>query len=329
MKKLIIGGAIILATASNILGDQKPAEKESQLERQALSVKRDPFVPPKNIQYILRQEARIVKSLEELTRRLEKDGFDKKQVQDAYGDERFIVHREIIRYFDGSPETKGAKGIISYEKYKENLGLKEKLDRAPSFMKQYKEKLALAEKTFGVDKRYIVAILGIESDFGNNKGKFYTFNALASMYTTRKKKDFAYRELKEYWVMCKNNNKGLFDYKSSYAGALGNAQFIPSSFNRLFIDGNGDLVADPLGMEDCIQSVANYLKKSGWNPKANGKIPYAKSRNWEAIRSYNDSSFYVKAVIELATKSKWNADDLKSVASGIEADSSKEALSKI
>ena len=314
LKKLIIGGAIILSAATAI-GEQKQVQLIRKPEEKTLSIKRDPFVPPKNIHYILSQEARIVKSLDELTRRLEKDGFNKKQVQDAYGDERFIVHREIIRYFDGSPETKGAKGIISYEKYKENLGLKEKLDRAPSFMKQYKEKLALAEKIFGVDKRYIVAILGVESDFGNNKGKFYAFNAFASMYTTRKKKDFAYRELKEYLVMCKNNNKGLFDYKSSYAGALGNAQFIPSSFNRLFIDGNGDLVADPLGMEDCIQSVANYLKKSGWDSKANGRIPYEKSRNWEAIKEYNDSIFYVKAVVELATKSKWDADDLKFVAS--------------
>lgn len=113
--------------------------------------------------------------------------------------------------------------------------------------------------------------------------------------------------------MCKKNNKGLFDYTSSYAAALGPAQFIPSSFNRLFIDGNGDFVVDPFCMEDCIQSVAKYLKVGGWNSKANNKTPAEKSRNWEAIRSYNDSSFYVKAVIELATKAKWNAEDLKAV----------------
>src|SRR4030043_1116333 len=320
LKKLVIGGAIFLsATASicelpQIQAINPPLVMPPPEKKYVFSVKRDPFVPPKSLQYILRQEAKIIKSLDELTRRLEKDGFDKNQVQAAYDDKRFIVHREIIRLFDGSPETKGAKGKITYEIYRKNLRLNEKIDQAPEFMTKYKEDLALTEKKFGVDKRYIVAILGVESDFGNNKGKFYAFNALASMYITRKK-NFAYRELKESLVLCKNNNKGLFDYKSSYAGALGNAQFIPSSFNRLFIDGNGDLVADPLCMEDCIPSVANYLKKSGWNSKENGRIPDEKSRNWEAIKDYNDSNFYVKAVIELATKAKWSSDDLI-VASG-------------
>jgi membrane-bound lytic murein transglycosylase B len=312
LKKLIIGGAIILSATVPAIGQQKPAGKESQLEKQVVLSQRDPFMPPKNIHYILRQEANIVKSLDELTRRLEKDGFDKKQVQDAYGDERFIVHREIIRMFDKSPEAKGAKGVITYDQYRKNLGLDDKLIRAPGFLKKYKEELAAAEKKYGVDKRYIAAILGIESDFGNNGGRYYAFNALTSLYATRKK-EFAYKELKEYLAMCNKKKKDVYSYKASYAGAFSYAQFIPSSYNRLFVGKNGDFNADPYDMVDCIYSVGHYLYKSGWNAKANQKTPAVGSRNWKAIFSYNPSKLYVKTVTELATKSKWYADDLKFV----------------
>src|SRR4030042_6773851 len=152
LKKLVIGGAIFLsATASicelpQIQAINPPLVMPPPEKKYVFSVKRDPFVPPKSLQYILRQEAKIIKSLDELTRRLEKDGFDKNQVQAAYADERFTVHREIIRLFDKSPETEGVKGKITYESYRKNLGLDDKLIRAPDFMKKYKEELAVAEK---------------------------------------------------------------------------------------------------------------------------------------------------------------------------------------
>jgi membrane-bound lytic murein transglycosylase B len=312
LKKIIIGGAIILSAAS-ALGEQKQVQLMRKPEEKILSIQRDPFVPPKNLQYVLRQEAKIVKSLEELTRRLEKDRFDKKQVQAAYEDKRFIVHRNIINLFDKSPETKGAKGIITYDQYRKSLGLEDKLLRAPDFMKKYKEELATAEKKYGVDKRYVVAILGIESDFGSNGGHYYAFNALTSMYATRLK-EFAYKELKEYLIICNKRKKDVYSYKASYAGAFTKAQFMPSSFNKLFVSKDGESDGDPDSMEDCIHSICNYLKANGWNAKANERVPNPDSLNWRAIFSYNRSPFYVKAVIELATKARWNANDLKAVA---------------
>jgi membrane-bound lytic murein transglycosylase B len=312
LKKLVIGGAIFLSSTISVLGQQK----QIQSEKQVLFAKRDPFVPPKNVYYLLKQEERIVTSLDELTRRLEKDGFDKKQILISYGDKRFIIHRDIINLFSKSPEAKGAKGIIIYDNYRKSLGLEDKLLRAPKFLKKHKEELTAAEIKHGVDKRYIVAILGIESDFGNNAGHYYAFNALTSLYATHLK-EFAYRELKEYLVLCNKNKRNLFGYKSSYAGAIGYAQFIPSSFNSLFIDGNGDFNADPCNINDCIHSIAHYLEMSGWNAKANDKVPAENSKNWKALQRYNNSKFYVKAVIELATKTKWNASDIKVVASNI------------
>ncbi|MBN2458731.1 lytic transglycosylase domain-containing protein, partial [Candidatus Woesearchaeota archaeon] len=91
----------------------------------------------------------------------------------------------------------------------------------------------------------------------------------------------------------------LNELTSSYAGAIGWAQFIPSSLNRLFIGKNMDFNADPFDMEDCIHSVAYYLNRSGWDPRREKNI-YEGSRNWKALLAYNKSSVYVKAVLELS-----------------------------
>jgi len=315
LKRLIIGGILFLGASLPGSDEFKLPSPRTMPERQITFGKRDPFVPPKGIAYLISQDEKVIKSLDELTRRLEKDGFDKSKVQAAYADERFTVHQEIIKLFTRSPEAQGARGAITYDIYRKNLGLDDKLARAPDFLNKYKDELALAEKKFGVDKRYVVAILGVESDFGNNPGHYYAFNALVSLYTTQSMKEFAYNELKEYFLICNKKDKGVYNYKASYAGALTPAQFIPSSYNKLFISKDEGQTGDPNSIEDCIHSICNYLQKSGWNSKDNEQAPVEGSANWKAIFSYNHSSFYVKSITELATKAKWSPEDLKVVAS--------------
>jgi membrane-bound lytic murein transglycosylase B len=79
----------------------------------------------------------------------------------------------------------------------------------------------------------------------------------------------------------------LFDFTSSYAGAIGCAQFIPASLNSYFVGRDGKIEkADPLDIVDCIYSVAYYLKVSGWDRTRNGKTPLKGSRNWKAIQPF-------------------------------------------
>jgi membrane-bound lytic murein transglycosylase B len=84
-----------------------------------------------------------------------------------------------------------------------------------------------------------------------------------------------------------------FEIKGSYAGAIGPAQFIPSSFLKFGIDGDFDGVRDPFNMTDAMASIANYLKLAGWDEEA------GEERLRKAIWHYNHSQVYVNTVMML------------------------------
>ncbi|MDX8400096.1 MAG: lytic murein transglycosylase B, partial [Gallionellaceae bacterium] len=126
--------------------------------------------------------------------------------------------------------------------------------------------LKRAEKQFGVPAEIIVALLGVETRYGYNTGKYRTLDALSTLafdYPRRAK--FFRDELKQYLLLAREKNFNVLKVKSSYAGALGIPQFMPSSYRNYAVDFSGDgktdLLHDPV---DAIGSVANYLKQYGW-----------------------------------------------------------------
>ena len=96
---------------------------------------------------------------------------------------------------------------------------------------------------------------------------------------------------------CSENNIDPHDLEGSYAGAFGFGQFIPSSFNKLFIDYNKDGIKDPYNWEDVLGSVAYYLVENGY-PQNDFNFSY-KSKVWRGIRTYNRSDKYANVIIDL------------------------------
>lgn len=228
-------------------------------------------------------------------------------IDSLFNDPNFQLEMEIFDRTKVNPESEVASGSKDYKWYREVLQIDKKIKEAPNFMRKYTDELRSAENKHGVDKRFIVGVLGIESGFkeGSKIGKYMAFNALATLYVVTPKKEYAYRELKELVIFSSRTGIPIFSFNSSYAGAIGCAQFIPSSLNRLFIGKYGKVEkSNPTNMTDCIHSVAYYLKSAGWKNSENGKIHEKSSRNWKAIYSYNKSEPYVKAVIEIATSLK-------------------------
>ncbi len=135
---------------------------------------------------------------------------------------------------------------------------------------QYRQLFDRIEATFGVDREYIVAIWGIESRFGFNQGGFNLFrtlNTLFDMYPRRS--DFFRKELINFLILCRANSLDPLRINGSYAGAFGQAQFMPSSFNTYAVDFDGDNRSDLINsMDDIFASIANYLKNFGWTLKA-------------------------------------------------------------
>ena len=128
------------------------------------------------------------------------------------------------------------------------------------------EKL-LAEITikYGVQPRYIIALWGIETDFGRITGGFPVISSLATLaYDGRRSKFFR----KELFLALKIVDKGHItakDMLGSWAGAMGQNQFMPSSFHAYAVDYNKDGSKDIWKtLPDIFASIANYLSKSGW-----------------------------------------------------------------
>ncbi len=164
---------------------------------------------------------------------------------------------------------KHAKEHLPWYRYRTIFLNPERITLGVNFWHRYKKTLAQAEKQYGVPAEIIVAIVGVESYYGARKGTYPLIDALTSFafnYPSRQK--FFTRALEEFLLFAREENLDPLSIKGSYAGAMGQPQFMPSSYRAYAVDfshtGHRDLMDDEI---DVIGSVANYLKQNGW--KAN------------------------------------------------------------
>lgn len=133
-------------------------------------------------------------------------------------------------------------------------------------LRQHGQALQEVENQFGVPKEFIVALWGIETNYGSNTGGFKVVPALATMSWEGRRADFFKKELMNALKIIDAGHISATNMKGSWAGAMGQNQFMPSSFNAYAIDGNGDGRRDIwTTKKDVFASTANYLKKNGWN----------------------------------------------------------------
>lgn len=199
-------------------------------------------------------------------------------------DSRFTIHEGIGDKFRYSAEKK----TLGLEAYKRILGFEGKRNKIADFLREYADQLTKAEETYGISRHVISAIIGIESDFGVNVGSYNPFNAYVSMYVEDYRADFARAQLEELLIWTNRNGVDVFELKSSYAGAMAFAQFIPYSLNKWFVG------TDIFDMNNNIQSVANYL---AYFKKRTGSIE-------KAVFRYNPSDLYTSAVMDLAKEAE-------------------------
>ncbi len=167
------------------------------------------------------------------------------------------------------------KAPRNWGKYKKNFINPLLVSRGSRFLKKHAASFQKAEEKFNVPKEIIAAIIGIETQFGNNLGNFSVFEALANLaFWDERRADFFKKELKEFLYFAKENNHNPLNIKGSYAGALGIAQFMPSSIRRFAVDfdesGSIDLIQSEA---DAIGSVASFLKAHGWQNEKNIAFP--------------------------------------------------------
>jgi len=132
-------------------------------------------------------------------------------------------------------------------------------------LRDYASPLASAEKLYGVDRATIVAVWGVESDFGRGIGKRPLVQSLATLSCEGRRQSFFRGELFATLKIIQNGDVPASALVGSWAGAFGHTQFMPSTFLRFAVDMDGDGRRDVVGsIPDALGSTANYLRNSGW-----------------------------------------------------------------
>ena len=168
---------------------------------------------------------------------------------------------KIIEAMNNQPEFK-----TPIWDYLGTLVDEEKVAQGQAMLRQHASTLAAAEKRFGVDRHTIVAVWGVESDFGKARGKWPLVQSLATGACLAPRRNAFFRgELIATLQIIQRGDVRPDRLFGSWAGAFGHTQFIPSTYLRLAVDGDGDGRRDLVdSIPDALHSTANFMDKAGW-----------------------------------------------------------------
>lgn len=141
-----------------------------------------------------------------------------------------------------------------------------KIERARNEYKKHQALLTKVSEKYGVQPRFIVALWGLETNFGKIMGNYNVISALSTMAYEGRREAFFKKQLWAALTILEEGHISIENMKGSWAGAMGQNQFMPTSFLSYAVDGDGDGKKDIWGnYADVFSSMANYLKNEGWN----------------------------------------------------------------
>src|SRR6266568_1381222 len=175
-----------------------------------------------------------------------------------------------------------------------------RLARGANLMKQYGSVLARIEQSYGVPGEVLVAIWGLETDFGVNIGKFPTLRSLATLAYDCRRSDMFKAELMDALRIVERGDLSPTEMRGAWAGEIGQTQFMPSSYIKFAVDFDGNGRRDLLrSAPDVLASTANFLASYGWQ---RGKDWEPGSANVIVLQQWNKSEVYSKTIGYFATQ---------------------------
>jgi len=150
--------------------------------------------------------------------------------------------------------------------YREIFITPERVRGGVRFVAENRPLLDRVRERFGVPPEIVAAIIGVETFYGRYTGRYRVINALSTLaFFSPRRGEFFRRELEEYLLFLREEDRSAADLKGSYAGAIGIPQFIPSSYRAYAVDFDGDGRRDLSGsVDDAAGSVGAYLGRHGW-----------------------------------------------------------------
>ncbi len=163
----------------------------------------------------------------------------------------------------------------SWVRYRERFVNVRRVSSGLAFMAEHAQELVEAQAQYGVPKEIIAAIIGVETEYGQNPGRFKVFEALATLaFRYPPRAPFFRSELEQFLLLARENGMDDLAVKGSYAGAIGIPQFMPSSQRHYAVDFDGNGQIDLRGSScDAIGSVAAFLAAHGWQRDEGIAIP--------------------------------------------------------
>lgn len=166
----------------------------------------------------------------------------------------------VIKHDRHQPEF-----TMTLKKYLANVVPPSRVEKGRRKFSEHRDLLRQVGARFGVQPRFIVALWGIESGFGRHRGGYSVVAALATLAHDGRRSAYFRKELFNALMILDQGHIAVGEMTGSWAGAMGQSQFMPSSFLNFAVDFNGDGKRDIWNTEaDVFASAANYLKRSGW-----------------------------------------------------------------
>jgi lytic murein transglycosylase len=175
-----------------------------------------------------------------------------------------------------------------------------RLMRGANLMKQHGSVLSRIEQSYGVPGEVLVAIWGLETDFGVNTGKFPTMRSLATLAYDCRRSELFRGELMDALRIIERGDLSASEMRGAWAGEIGQTQFMPSSYIKFAVDFDSNGRRDLLrSAPDVLASTANFLSSYGWQ---RGKGWEPGSANFAVLQQWNKSEVYAKTISYFASQ---------------------------
>lgn len=194
-----------------------------------------------------------------INRMVEKHGFNKKYLQGVFKE---TMHSGFTPKLMSAP----AESTNTWASYRKNMVNDIRIGLGVDYFRKHRTELIKAQNQYGVPAHIIAGIIGMETNYGHSPMNFRAIDTISTLafYYPRRAKYFQ-AELEALLLFARKTDTNIFDIKSSYAGAIGIPQFMPSNVLTYGVSGTGDKHIDIINNHlDALYSVANFIKKRGW-----------------------------------------------------------------
>lgn len=278
---------------------------------QTTSTKKTPVATPTPAPVVIAKPAPVVNdvvpynaSLEIRKEQFIKDTAKKYAISESYI--RETLNKAVYKQGIVNAMSRPAEATKTWAQYRPIFVTSGRISQGQKFLADNRAQVEPIANQYGVPTEIILAIMGVETGWGQNMGSYNVLDALYTLafyYPVINGKEnparaaFFTDELAQFFALCKEESFDILTVKGSYAGAMGLGQFMPSSYRKYAKDGDGDGKRDLFkSKQDAYASIANYFIGFGWQTgkptfvraSASATAQAFKPENWEANYSLKD-----------------------------------------